>query len=233
MNYNYVSYVPLVLEIDLLVDLASSPKWISFVRTSYQQLAMAGVKRKSDATQSSSNSKPAKKAKLPPPPAKPFKSAEIVVESDSNDEAPRGRSTTRKPTTSSTEETSRVSSVLESSTRPTQPKPIVHQSDPAKSRKYESPALSSTSSDNSGPESGSESENGAHKPQAKKKDETSESETNSDSSDEEEEDSDDDDEDPESDEDWVELQRQQQQLLVLMCACVVLMAVGEHQRLMH
>ncbi|KAL8629295.1 hypothetical protein Q9189_004990 [Teloschistes chrysophthalmus] len=191
---------------------------------------MPGVKRKSDAVQLS-GSKPTKKQKQKQPqPAPSFKSAEYVVDSDSNGETPRGRSAAKKSATPSAEISSRAQSNQVSTTRHTQSKPTIPRPDPSKKRRHESPVLSSTGSEDSESSDGTgsedeESETSPH--QAKKGKENTQSATDSQTSDDEEDDDDDEDESEsdESDESLDELDelRQQQQMCVVLTFIIILL----------
>ncbi|KAL8724070.1 MAG: hypothetical protein Q9181_007001 [Wetmoreana brouardii] len=161
---------------------------------------MAGVKRKYE---SNVSSKPVKKQKSPPP-SKPFKSAEIIVDSASDNEIPRGRKTTQKPTTSSTEVSSNGFSIQLSPMR-TEPKPTVPRSVPSKRSNYETSANSSTTSTSDDSESDLGSEDQALSAPIKMRQEESESETDSEGSDVDEEDS-------ASDEGLEEIRKQQENL---------------------
>ncbi|KAL9591674.1 MAG: hypothetical protein Q9179_007485 [Wetmoreana sp. 5 TL-2023] len=165
---------------------------------------MAGIKRKYDAIQSSLSSKPVEKQKLSPP-SKPFKSAEIIVDSASDNEILRGRTTTKKPATSSTKVSGNGSSVQLSPTRPATPKSTVPRSDLSKKRDYEIPARSSTSSSSDDSASDSDIEDQALSSPIKRREEKSDSETDS-------EDSDVNKEDSESDEGLEETRKQQENL---------------------
>ncbi|KAL8772391.1 MAG: hypothetical protein Q9194_004609 [Teloschistes cf. exilis] len=177
---------------------------------------MPGVKRKSEAVQLST-SKPAKKQKQPQP-ATLFKSAEYVVDSDSNAESPRAKPAAKKSATSSAKKSNRAPSDQVSTTRHTHPKVIIPQRDQSGKRRHESPVISSTSSDDSESSegTGSEDEESEISPhQAKKGKENTLSVTDSQSSDDEEDDDDDEDEDESesdgSDESLDELDERRQQ----------------------
>ncbi|KAL8866035.1 MAG: hypothetical protein Q9174_006537, partial [Haloplaca sp. 1 TL-2023] len=187
-------------------------------------------------------SKSAKKSK-PTSSVQPFKSAEVVVESDSDNEASRRRLATKEiATPAPAAKSSGEHKATIPSARPTASKPAAPIPEASQKRKYESPSLSSTTSDGKRSKWGRSSIVPVPAPLKGAPVETSRSRTDSDASSDEdeeqrdgqssgEEDEEDEDEESESDDELELARRKKQDKLVIVFVCILVMARNQQRGL--